>query len=395
MIFPSNPLLLKAKDEYQIPDCMKYIKFLSGIISLFLIVSCSSFSGNAQESIDQLTMPEGFEIEIYAGDVPNARSMTTSPGGILYVGTRRSGNVYAVPDEDRDYKAGRVITITEGLRMPNGVAYKDGSLYVAEVSRILRFDNIDENLDDPPEPVVVTEDYPTDGHHGWKYIAFGPDGKLYVPVGAPCNICDPENEIYASITRVNPDGSGREIVAHGVRNSVGFDWHPETGDLWFTDNGRDWLGDDRPPCELNHLAETGQHFGYPYLHGHNIRDPEFGSRGKSMNTGFRVPAQLLGAHVAPLGMIFYTGSMFPDEYKNQVFIAEHGSWNRSKKIGYRVTLVRIEGNKPVSYEPFIEGWLREDESVWGRPVALLVLDDGSVLISDDHSGTIYRLTYNK
>lgn len=361
---------------------------------LVFIISCSTFSGNAQESIDELTMPEGFGIEIYAEDVSNARSMTMSPGGVLYVGTRQAGNVYAVIDDNNDYKADRVITIAEGLRSPNGVAFRNGSLYVAEVSRILRFDDMDNNLENPPEPAIVTDDYPTEGHHGWKYIAFGPDDKLYVPVGAPCNICDPENELFATITRINPDGSGREIVAHGVRNSVGFDWHPKTGDLWFTDNGRDWLGDNRPPCELNHLAETGQHFGYPYLHGDDIWDPEFGSKGKDMNLDFRTPAQNLGPHVAPLGMLFYTGSMFPEEYRNQIFIAEHGSWNRSEKIGYRIVLVRLdENNNPVAYEPFVEGWLREDESVWGRPVEFELLEDGSVLISDDESGTIYRLIY--
>lgn len=358
------------------------------------MLSCCSFSGNAQESLDELKMPEGFNIEIYAEDVPNARSMTMSPGGVLYVGTRQAGNLYAVLDENGDYRADRVVTLAEGLRSPNGVAYRDGSLYVAEVSRILRYDDIEDNLDNPPNPVVVTDDYPTEGHHGWKYIAFGPDGKLYVPVGAPCNICDSENELFASITRINPDGTGREIVAHGVRNSVGFDWHPETGDLWFTDNGRDWLGDNRPPCELNHLTETGQHFGYPYLHGDDIWDPEFGSKGREMDIDFHTPAQNLGPHVAPLGMLFYTGNMFPDEYRNQIFIAEHGSWNRSEKIGYRIVLVRLdENNNPTSYEPFIEGWLRDDESVWGRPVEFELLGDGSVLISDDESGTIYRLTY--
>ncbi|MDX1618347.1 MAG: PQQ-dependent sugar dehydrogenase [Balneolaceae bacterium] len=361
---------------------------------MVFLISCSSFSGTARDSIDELTMPEGFHIDIYAADVPNARSMVMSPGGVLFVGTRQAGNLYAVLDENDDDKADRVITIAEGLRSPNGVAYRDGSLFVAEVNRILRYDAIEEYLDNPPEPVVVTDDYPTEGHHGWKYIAFGPDDKLYVPVGAPCNICEPDNDIFASITRINPDGSGREIVAHGVRNTVGFDWHPETGDLWFTDNGRDWMGDNRPPCELNHLTETGQHFGYPYLHGDDIWDPEFGSKGKEMEIPFRSPAQNLGPHVAPLGMLFYTGSMFPEEYRNQIFIAEHGSWNRSEKIGYRITLVRLdERNNPVSYEPFIEGWLRENETVWGRPVEFEQLEDGSVLISDDDSGTIYRVTY--
>jgi len=366
------------------------------ILTVLIALSgaCSSFSGTAAESIDELSLPEGFAIEVYADNVSNARSMTMSPGGVLFVGSRQAGKVYAVLDENNDFSADTVITIAEGLRMPNGVAIHDGSLYVAEVSRILRYDRIEQNLENPPEPVVVTDDYPTEGHHGWKYIAFGPDGKLYVPVGAPCNICDPENDIFASITRINPDGTGREIVAHGVRNTVGFAWHPETGDLWFTDNGRDWLGDNRPPCELNHLTGTGQHFGYPYLHGDDIWDPEFGSKGQEMAIDFQRPAQNLGPHVAPLGMLFYTGEMFPEEYRNQILIAEHGSWNRSEKIGYRITLVRLDENhRAVSYEPFVYGWLRDDDTVWGRPVDFELLDDGSVLISDDESGTIYRLTY--
>lgn len=338
-------------------------------------------------------MPEGFTVEAYANDVEGARSMARSSEGILYAGTRSEGKVYAILDEDNDYKADSVITIAEGLRSPNGVALRNGNLYVAEISRILRFDDIDHNLNNPPEPVVVRDDFPAEGHHGWKFIAFGPDDKLYVPVGAPCNICKSEDEIFASITRMNPDGSNREIIAHGVRNSVGFDWHPQTGDFWFTENGRDMLGDNRPPDELNHLTETGQHFGYPYLHGDDIRDPEFGKQGKTMDINFKKPAQKLGPHVAALGMHFYTGTMFPDEYKNQIFIAEHGSWNRSEKIGYRITLVKLKEGKAVSYEPFVDGWLQDKESVWGRPVDLLQLPDGSLLISDDYGGIIYRLTY--
>jgi len=313
---------------------------------------------------------------------------------VIYVGTRGEGNVYAITDSNGDFKADSVITIAKNLRSPNGVAFRNGNLYVAEISRILRFDDIDNKLNNPPEPVVVRDDFPTEGHHGWKYIAFGPDDKLYVPVGAPCNICESENDIFASITRMNPDGSNREIIAHGVRNSVGFDWHPETGEFWFTDNGRDMLGDNKPPDELNHLTEAGQHFGYPYYHGNGIWDPEFGDRGKKMNRDFKNPAQALGPHVAALGMHFYTGSMFPEKYKNQVLIAEHGSWNRSEKIGYRITIVTLKNGQPHSYQPFVDGWLGENESVWGRPVDLLQLPDGSMLISDDYGGIIYRLTYN-
>jgi len=347
--------------------------------------------------LDQISLPPGFSIAVYASGVKNAREMARSPSGVLYVGSRTAGNVYAVVDEDGDFRADRVVTIASGLEMPNGVAFRDGSLYVAEVSRILRFDGIDDHLDDPPKPVVVRDDFPTDRHHGWKYIAFGPDGKLYVPVGAPCNICDPENPIYATITRMDPDGSNREIFAEGIRNTVGFAWHPETNVLWFTDNGRDNLGNDRPPDELNRAPRKGMHFGYPYCHGGDIPDPEFGSPGTCAK--YTPPVQKLGPHVASLGPLFYTGDMFPAEYKNQIFIAEHGSWNRDIPIGYRVTLVRLAGEgddvHATSYEPFAQGWLPGTDAgdAWGRPVALLQLPDGSVLLSDDRAGVIYRISY--
>jgi glucose/arabinose dehydrogenase len=237
---------------------------------------------------------------------------------------------------------------------------------------------------------VVVDGLPEETHHGWKYIAFGPDGKLYVPVGAPCNICNPDPP-FATILRMNPDGTEREVVARGVRNSVGFDWHPETEALWFTDNGRDWMGDDRPPCELNRVSEPGQHFGYPFVHGADLLDPEFGS-GKDP-ADYTAPVQELGPHVAPLGMEFYTGAMFPEAYRGQVLIAEHGSWNRSDKIGYRVTLVRLdETREAAAYEPFARGWL-QGESNWGRPVDLEQLPDGSLLVSDDQTGAIYRISY--
>lgn len=366
-----------------------------GLCILIVICGCSYSQSNAQENIQKLKVPAGFSVDIFANNVPNARQMAMGKNGIIYAGSRGEGKVYAIVDQDGDYKADHVYTIAKGLRMPSGIAYRDGSLYVAAVSKILRFDSIDDHLENPPKPVTVTHDYPEKGHHGWKFIAFGPDGKLYVPVGAPCNICESKEEIFASLTRINPDGTNREIIAHGIRNSVGFDWDPQTGDLWFTDNGRDMLGDNRPPGELNHLTEVGQHFGYPYKHGSDIWDPKFGAKGKKMDINFRPPAEELSAHVAPLGMIFYTGNMFPDSYKNQILIAQHGSWNRSKKIGYRIIKVTLKNGQAVSHEPFIEGWLQPNEKVWGRPVDLLQLDDGSILISDDYSGTIYRVTYNQ
>jgi glucose/arabinose dehydrogenase len=279
------------------------------------------------------------------------------------------------------------------LNMPNGVAFKDGDLYVAEVSRITRYPNIEENIGKDIKPVVVNDDYPTETSHGWKYIAFGPDGRLYVPVGAPCNICESIDEIYASITSIKVDGSDRKIIAKGVRNTVGFAWHPETNQLWFTDNGRDMLSDDTPPCELNYAPKEGMHFGYPYCHGDAISDPQFGDQQACAK--FTKPAQNLGPHVAPLGMKFYTGDMFPAEYKNQIFIAEHGSWNRSKKIGYRVSLVKVHNNiQATSYETFASGWLDEAaQKSWGRPVDVLILKDGSMLVSDDQAGVVYRIYY--
>jgi glucose/arabinose dehydrogenase len=257
---------------------------------------------------------------------------------------------------------------------------------------VIRFDDIDKNFRNKPGYTVVRDDFPTDRHHGWKFIKFGPDGKLYVPIGAPCNICLRDDDgRYASITRMNPDGSEFEVFAKGIRNTVGFDWHPFTKEIWFTDNGRDMLGDNIPPDELNHASVKGLHFGYPFLHGKNILDPEFGAQADT--SLYTKPAQELGPHVAALGMEFYTGDMFPPEYKNQIFIAEHGSWNRSKKIGYRISLVNLNGNKSISYQTFAEGWLNGD-NVSGRPVDIEMMPDGSLLVSDDFADVIYRITYN-
>lgn len=343
--------------------------------------------------LETITLPDGFSIDVYA-EVEDARSMAMSPSGILYVGNKDQNSVYAVKDTDGDHKADTRWTIASGLNMPNGVAFKDGDLYVAEVSRILKFPSVETDLSNPPEAMVINDDYPTDTHHGWKYIAFGPDGNLYVPVGAPCNICEPEEEIYASLTRINADGSGREIIAHGIRNTVGFTWHPDTKVLWFTDNGRDQLGNDVPPCELNRLETEGSHFGYPYCHGGDISDPEFGDKRNCAE--FIKPAQRLGPHVAPLGLKFYTGDMFPEAYRGNLFIAEHGSWNRDEKIGYRVSLVNVGNDgEASSYETFASGWLdNEKQEAWGRPVDVLVLDDGSMLVSDDKAGVIYRISYS-
>lgn len=343
--------------------------------------------------IDKIKLPPGFKIGVFAEDVKNARSLCLSPNGTLFVGTRDKGNVYALRDTNGDFVADQTYTLATGLNMPNGVAFRNGSLYVAEVSRVIRFDNIENQLSKPPTPVVVYDKYPSEEHHGWKYIAFGPDGKLYVPVGAPCNICEPDKEIYAAITRLDVDKPAEpEIVQRGVRNTVGFSWHPATKELWFTDNGRDWLGDESPACELNHAPKDGMHFGYPYCHQGNLKDPKFGD--KRPCSDFTPPAQNLGAHVAPLGLEFYTGKNFPAAYQNQIFIAEHGSWNRAKKSGYQVSLVKLDANgKSLGYEPFATGWLQEGDSVWGRPVDVELLPDGSMLVSDDHGDAIYRIWY--
>ncbi len=342
--------------------------------------------------VSAIKVPAGFKVRIWADEVENARSLALGDKGTVFVGNRKDDKVYALVDENSDGKADKKYTIASGLNMPNGVAFKNGALYVAEVNRIWRFDNIEDNLSNPPEKILVSENYPTDKHHGWKYIAFGPDGKLYVPVGAPCNICnDAEKDPrYASITRMNADGSGFEIFAHGIRNTVGFAWHPGTNELWFTENGGDNMGDDVPADELNVAPQPGMHFGYPYCHAGDIPDPKFGENHTCDN--YIKPIQKLAPHTAALGMKFYTGKMFPAEYRNQAFIAEHGSWNRSEPIGYRVTLVKLNGNQAVSYTPFAEGWLKDGEA-WGRPVDVLQLPDGSLLVSDDFANCIYRITY--
>jgi len=350
-------------------------------------------SASANLPLDKIKLPPGFSISVFA-EVENARSMALSPNGTLFVGNRNEDKVYAVRDTDGDFKADKRWVIASGLNMPNGVAFRDGDLYVAEVSRIIKFKDIENNLSKPPAPEVVYDKYPTETHHGWKYIAFGPDGKLYVPVGAPCNICESKDPVYASITRMNTDGSGMEVFARGIRNTVGFTWHPETKALWFTDNGRDMMGDDIPPCEFNTAPTAGLNFGYPYCHGGTIKDPEFGN--KKPCADFIKPVQNLNAHVAPLGVKFYTGSMFPEIYKNQAFIAEHGSWNRTKKSGHLVSLVKLENGKSTGYETFAEGWLNHDtQEAWGRPVDVLVMPDGSMLVSDDKGGMIYRIAYSQ
>lgn len=354
-----------------------------------LLLACLTGPALAALPLERIKLPPGFHIAVLSDDVPSAREMALSPKGILYAGSL-DGHVYAL--ELRDGRETARHVIASGLDEPAGVAWHDDALYVSAVSKIVRFDAIDEHLNDPPKGVVINDKLPTEHHHGWKFIAFGPDGKLYVPQGAPCNICLPDRDRFAMIGRMDPDGSHYEAIQRGIRNTVGFAWHPTTHELWFTDNGRDLMGDDVPDDKLNRAPHDGMDFGYPYCHGGDVADPEFGPGHPC--SGFTPPVAKLGAHVASLGMRFYTGTMFPASYRDNIFIAEHGSWNRSKKSGYRV--VRVISNPDGSgahQEVFAEGWLMPDERNWGRPADVLPLPDGSLLISDDFAGAIYRVTY--
>ncbi len=338
--------------------------------------------------IAKMKLPPGFKAEVYASNVLDARGLREGDKGTVFVSSLFvAGKVYAIVDQGGKRE---VKTIAEKLMLPNGIEFHDGSLYVATPKEIMRFDNIEAQLDHPPAPKTIYDQLPGDVPHGWKFIKIGPDGKLYVPVGAPCNLCEPD-EHHARILRMNLDGSGVETVAVGVRNSVGFDWDPKTHDLWFTDNQRDWMSEDLPNDELNHLTKVGQHFGYPYCHQGNIADPEFGW-GKDCNDYVK-PAALLGPHTAPLGMRFYTGSMFPAKYRGAIFIARHGPWNRTQKSAADVIVAWPDAHGGIArWEPFMTG-LVENNAYLGRPVDVLVMKDGSLLVSDDHNGAIYRISY--
>ena len=358
-------------------------------------------AASPQAPVADLKLPPGFSIEVWIDEVPNARTLALGDKGTLFVGSREAGKLYALTDTDGDGRPDRRIVLAEGLNRPTGLAFRNGDLFVAEIDKLWKLPGIESKLAQPPKPVTIRADLPDKTHHGWRFIDFGPDGKLYLAIGAPCNVCKPEAFTaggdkleFASITRMDPDGRNWEVVARGVRNSVGFGWHPKTRQLWFTENGRDMLGDDTPSCELNKVSRTGEDFGFPYCHAGTVSDPDFGKdRSCSAATA---PVALLGPHVAPLGLEFYTGTQFPAEYRGDVFVALHGSWNRSQKNGYRVQRVHLDGDRVVSQEPFVEGWLQVqngNESVSGRPADVLQAPDGSLLISDDLGGRIWRVRY--
>lgn len=352
----------------------------------------------------QWIVPAGFHVEVFADKVDNARSLALGAQGTVFVGSQYSGKVHAVIDTNGDHKADRVVLIASGLDQPNGVAIRNGALYVATKSKLLRFDDIERHLDAPPTPVVVRDNLPnpTTGHT-WKFIAFGPDDMLYMSVGAPCNVCVSPSNVSA-IVRMKPDGTALETFAEGVRNSVGFDWHPVSRELWFSDNGRDNMGDDVPNDEINVAWKPGMHFGFPFCHQGDVPDPEFGSQRTCSTT--EPPVLKAGAHVAAIGFTFYTGSMFPATYRNAIIIAQHGSWNRTSPSGYRVMVARTDGRRVTSFEPLVEGFLPSAggagqggrgaaRAAIGRPVDVLQLTDGSILISDDAGGRILRVTYRK
>ncbi|MCG8908624.1 PQQ-dependent sugar dehydrogenase [Pseudomonas sp. DP-17] len=349
------------------------------------LLSLTAVPAIAAVDLSQIRLPEGFGISLLTDQVPGARAMAWGENGTLFVGSRSSDKVYAVKPD------GQVKALADGLQMPVGVTFHKGDLYVSSINRIVVLRDIEAHLDAPPKAEELPAQFPKETAHGWKFIAFGPDDKLYVPVGAPCNICRPDREQYANLQRMNADGSAREVVAYGIRNTVGFTWHPQTKQLWFTDNGRDMLGDDKPDDELNKVSRMGEDFGYPDCHQGDIADPE---EGKKPCSAFTPPVAKLGPHVAALGLRFYTGEQFPAEYRNSLFIAEHGSWNRTQKIGYRVKRVELNDDGTLKRQSvFAEGWLDKSGEVLGRPADVLVAPDGSLLVSDDQNGAIYRIRY--
>ena len=336
----------------------------------------------------RLKLPKGFNIEVYAAGVTNARSLRVDDKGNVFVSTRTIDKLYAITDKNGKRE---VKTIASGLNSPNGIALHDGTLYIAEINKISKIENIAAQLDNPPKPTVISDDLPSDAPHGWKFLTVGPDNKLYFNIGAPCNVCLPSDK-HAQIRRIDLDGKNPEVIARGTRQIVGMDWHPSLKQLYFTENQRDWLSEDQPNDKLNRVTQPGKdNFGFPYCAGGDVPDPQFGW-GHSCDE-FTKPVAQVGPHTAPLGMRFYTGKMFPPQYKNAVFVARHGSWNKSKKIGGDVIVVKLNPDGSLkSMEPFITGFIVDNNYI-GRPVDMEWLKDGSMLLSDDYSGAVYRITY--
>ena len=353
---------------------------------------------SADPNINKLYVPEGFEISIYADNLDSPRQLTETDDGFIIVGSKNGDKIFALNDANNDGVAEQKILLANGLQNPTGVSFYKGDLYFSEIDKVWIIEDIDswlssdqENL---PERSIFMDDLPSETWHGFKYLDFGPDGNLYIPVGVPCNIClEPQtkDKRFAAIHKYQ---DGKLItVADGVRNSVGFDWHPVTKKLYFSDNGRDWLGDDSPSCELNVVDKEGSFYGYPYKHAKNVIDPEFGKLIPNLDKQLIDPIAELGPHVAPLGIAFYDNLKFPEKYRNSLFIALHGSWNRSKKSGYKVIFVKLdEDGNYISMEDFISGWLN-DQSAWGRPVSPFIMSDGSMLVSDDKYNVIYKVQY--
>ena len=360
---------------------------LPHVFSLLLLVPC--FARSQDLPLEALRLPPGFQISVFA-ELTNPRQLALSESGIVYAGSFRAGNLYGVIDANSDGSADKVVTIDHDLTLPTGIAIQDGDLYVGAVDKLLVYQNIDQTFESSPEPFVLYDELPEETHHGWKYLGFSPEDHLFFNVGAPCNVCEKQNPWFATIMSLDLDREPLkpEIFASGVRNTVGFSWHPGTGELWFTDNGRDLLGDDTPSCELNRAPKAGLHFGFPYIHASSVIDPEFGAPVFPVEP----PVVELGPHVAPLAMKFYTGTMFPERYRGEIFIAEHGSWNRTPEAGhtgYNITMVNPETGATTI---LIDGWLKNNVA-WGRPTDILEMPDGSLLIADDHANVIYRLTY--
>lgn len=378
---------------------MRILLIISGVLRVCLILWSPLILATEQGPypLSQLKLPPGFHIAVYA-KVPGARSLTLGKKGVVFVGSRQASKVYAVIPNSSFTRAKKVMVIARGLQWPNGVSYYLGHLYVAEVGRILRLDKVDSLNPDLIKTVVLRDDLPRNLHHGWRYLWVSPKGKLIVAIGAPCNLCVSKDPRFNTIDSMNLDGSNFKIIATGVRNSVGFDWNPIDHTMWFTDNGRDWLGDNLPPDELNRLSKQNGFFGYPYFYGNGKVDPYYKNEVKNskqlqhLGKTMIKPMALLSAHVAPLGLRFYTGHQFPGDYHNTLFIAEHGSWNRSQKVGYQVIQVILRKHHKPLVKPFVSGWLK-GQSAWGRPVDCLVMPDGSLLISDDAAGLLYRVRY--